>query len=427
MKIVDYYIDYAKNLAQTSPQKGWNRMLRGFQANCLRTSFLPDKQITKGYQKLEDMMMKLVASSLSHEKSYLWGNIFAPCEIFDSMGLSTLSIECLGCYLSGFHMEEFFIDYAQSLGIAPTLCSFHKNFVGAVASGTVPAPAFAVTTSLTCDGNLNTFRYLQKKTEVPFFLLDVPYGDDDASVAYLSEQLRDMVKKMETDLNRKCDIEKLKESLRIENETREELQKFFRLLQQHYYPGRIVHQLYLMMGTHLMMGTRKFLDLVQFMVQEIESCPPFEGKRILWVHLLPFYQESLKQYFDCNEKYQLFASDIILDNMDELDPEQPFDSLSRKLIHNVFNGTYTHKADFIREMTDIYKPDALIHFCHWGCKQADGGSALLKETMKQKDIPTLILDGDALDKRNSHDGQIKTRLEAFLEMIEEGSYDRIYL
>ena len=32
----------------------------------------------------------------------------------------------------------------------------------------------------------------------------------------------------------------------------------------------------------------------------------------------------------------------------------------------------------------------------------------------------LILDGDGVDLRNSHDGQIKTRLEAFLEMIETG-------
>ena len=29
----------------------------------------------------------------------------------------------------------------------------------------------------------------------------------------------------------------------------------------------------------------------------------------------------------------------------------------------------------------------------------------------------LILDGDAMDRRNSHDGQIKTRLEAFLELV----------
>ena len=30
----------------------------------------------------------------------------------------------------------------------------------------------------------------------------------------------------------------------------------------------------------------------------------------------------------------------------------------------------------------------------------------------------LILDGDGIDRRNSHDGQIKTRLEAFLEMLQ---------
>ena len=48
MKLADHYIEYTKNLAQTNPQKGWDRMCLGFRANCLRTGFLPDKQITKG-------------------------------------------------------------------------------------------------------------------------------------------------------------------------------------------------------------------------------------------------------------------------------------------------------------------------------------------------------------------------------------------
>ncbi len=105
--------------------------------------------------------------------------------------------------------------------------------------------------------------------------------------------------------------------------------------------------------------------------------------------------------------------------MEEMNPNQPFESLAKKLLHNVFNGSYKHKANYIKEMADIFKPDAAIHFCHWGCKQADGGSAMLKQALKQENIPMLILDGDGIDKRNSHDGQIKTRLEAFLEMIGE--------
>ena len=179
-------------------------------------------------------------------------------------------------------------------------------------------------------------------------------------------------------------------------------------------------QLYMMMGTHLLMGTKEFLDVVKFMNKDIQTYPAFTGKRILWVHVMPFYQETLKQYFDCSEKYQVLASDIVIDYNDKLDEnEDPFKTLARKLISNIFNGSYSHKSQRIDNLADELKPDAVIHFCHWGCKQVSGGSNILKNDMKEKEIPMLILDGDGIDKRNSHDGQIKTRLEAFLEMIEE--------
>lgn len=419
MNIADKYIQYVKTKTEAEPEKSWDKILLGFKANCLRTRFLPKKNIARGYQKLEDMMMNMVADSLSHKKSYIWGNIFAPCELIHSFGLNALSIECLACYVSGYRLEDFFIDFAQSLGIAPTLCSYHKTFIGAVESGVVPPASYAVTTSLSCDGNLNTFRFLQKKNHVPFTLLDVPYTDDDSSVDYLAAQLETMVRDMEEQLGRKFQPEKLKESLRIENETRSELLRFYELAQHHYYPGEIIHQLYMMMGTHLLMGTQKFLDLIRFMNEEIQTFPEFTGKRILWIHLIPYYQESLKYYFNSSEKYQLLGGDIIFDFTDTLDPEDPFRSLARKLIKNVYNGSYSHKAQAIGSLTDKLHPDAVIHFCHWGCKQASGGSLLLKEAMKERNIPMLILDGDGIDHRNSHDGQIKTRLEAFLEMIEE--------
>jgi benzoyl-CoA reductase/2-hydroxyglutaryl-CoA dehydratase subunit BcrC/BadD/HgdB len=72
-------------------------------------------------------------------------------------------------------------------------------------------------------------------------------------------------------------------------------------------------------------------------------------------------------------------------------------------------------------MVKELSPDAVINFCHWGCKQASGGNMLLKDSKNKLNIPMLTLDGDAVDRRNSHDGQIKTRLEAFLELINEES------
>ena len=235
-------------------------------------------------------MMSFVADALCQPDSYVWGNIFSPCELIRCFGLKTLSIECLSCYLSGYHLEDYFIDYAQNTGIAPTLCSYHKTFVGAIDSDAVPVPDYAVTTSLSCDGNLNTFRYLEKKKGVPFTFLDVPYGDDGASVEYLAEQLREFAHELEERFAVRFDEEKLKESLRIENETRKELVEFFRLQSEHYYPGELISHLYMMMGMHLLIGTQEFLDLIRFMNEDIQTYPKFEGKKILWVHLLPFYQ-----------------------------------------------------------------------------------------------------------------------------------------
>ena len=419
MWIADKYIDYVKEKTVSSPGESWDRMLLGFKANKLRTKILPKKGISRGYQKLEAMMMSFVADSLGKSDSYVWGNIFSPCEIIGSFGLNTLSIECLACYFSGYHLEDYFIDFAQNTGIAPTLCSYHKTFVGAIDSGAVPVPEYAVTTSLSCDGNLNTFRYLEKKKGVPFTFLDVPYRDDGASVDYLAEQLKNFAGELERHFGRVFDEEKLRNSLKIENETRKALMEF-RLQSERYYPGELISHLYMMMGMHLLIGTQEFLDLIRFMIEDIKTYPKFEGKKILWIHLLPFYQETLQSYFNSSRKYQIIASDIIMDSMEELDENRPFHALAGKIIRNLYNGSYSHKAEMVGRLADTLHPDAVIQFCHWGCKQSSGGSILLKEKMQEMEIPMLILDGDGIDRRNSHDGQIKTRLEAFLEILYGG-------
>ena len=107
MWIADKYIDHVKEETTAHPGESWDQMLLGFKLNKLRTKLLPKKGISKGYQKLEAMMMSFVADSLSRPESYVWGNIFSPCEIMECFGLNTLSIECLSCYFSGYHLEDF--------------------------------------------------------------------------------------------------------------------------------------------------------------------------------------------------------------------------------------------------------------------------------------------------------------------------------
>ena len=73
----------------------------------------------------------------------------------------------------------------------------------------------------------------------------------------------------------------------------------------------------------------------------------------------------------------------------------------QKMILNIYNGPYERKVEMIRHLVKEFQSDAVIHFCHWGCKQSSGGSVLLKERLQKKGIPMLILDGDGIDRRTA--------------------------
>ena len=137
------------------------------------------------------------------------------------------------------------------------------------------------------------------------------------------------------------------------------------------------------------------------------------------MHLMPYYQETLKGYFNYQEKYYLKACEMNLDYMEELDTAHPLNALARKMLNNLYNGPYERKIKRVAELVEELPADAVIHFCHWGCKQSSGGVMLLKEELDRQNIPLLVLDGDGMDRRNSHDGQIRTRFEAFLEVLRQ--------
>ena len=120
---------------------------------------------------------------------------------------------------------------------------------------------------------------------------------------------------------------------------------------------------------------------------------------------------------DDSDTYAKQVSDMNMDYMHQMDEAHPLEALAEKMIRNMFNGPYERRATHVAKLVRHFQPDGVISFCHWGCRQSSGGVNILREEMRRIGMPLLVLDGDAIDRRNSHDGQIKTRLEAFLEMI----------
>lgn len=417
MDIEKKYEDITKKQAMNNPDMAYKMIKWGlfFEKQIVKFT---EKNMPKAYKELNLFAVDSIRKALKNPEKTAWVNIFTPVEILQCFDLQALSIECFSSFISGFQCEDFFNDCAEDLGIAETLCSYHKGFIGAIESGVMPAAKFAITTSTCCDANVNTMRYVSEKKNIDSYIIDVPYEYTKSNEQYVVTQLKELISMLEEKTGKKFDINKLKEIIKRENASKKYFMEYAKELATKYYPSSLTLQMYMLFASHLSIGSEETYRFYKNLAEDIKSYPENKGINILWIHLLPYYQETLKQYFNFNENYQIQTYEINFDYMEELDADHPLEALARKLICNLYNGPYEKKVKEIEKVVDLLKPDGVINFCHWGCKQSAGCVMQIKEAMRKKNLPMLILDGDCMDRRNCHDGQIKTRLEAFLEMIE---------
>lgn len=431
MGFIETYGNFIKKTTPNNPELALNMIKLGLFYEQNRLEKFPNRKIPKAYQKLNLIAVKSLYDALKSPKRSVWANIFSPVELLQCFDLNPLSIECFSSFMSGFHIEDMCIDAAEKSGIAETLCSYHKAFIGAGEAGILPSPLSALTTSTICDGNINTFRYLSKAYDVPLFILDIPYEYTSDSAHYVVTQLQELIKMLEDLTHQTFNLEQLKMILERENRSKAYYKTFIKEHVGRYYPSNMALQLFMLFASHLSIGTQDTLDFYKLLSEDIKKYPKTDALNVFWVHLMPYQHEVLGSYFNFNPHFQIQCYDLNLDYMEPLDIEAPVEALAKKMILNLYNGSFERKVEFVTKLSKELEVDAAINFCHWGCKQSAGAVNLLKTSLSQNHIPTLILDGDALDHRNSHDGQIKTRLEAFLEMVEKQKggdlHDRICL
>jgi hypothetical protein len=178
-------------------------------------------------------------------------------------------------------------------------------------------------------------------------------------------------------------------------------------------------ELYSLIATHVFLGTPEGEDYINALKQAARKAPLKAGKkRILWLHTLPNWQDSMRALFNRNGRCEIVGCDLTYDVLIDMDPQKPYESMARRLLHNIHNGGAERRIEAAVYYAKKLKADGVLIFCHWGCKQTMGMSQLAKSTLEAEGFPTLVLDGDGCDSRNVTDGQMVTRVNAFLEQLE---------
>ena len=87
------------------------------------------------------------------------------------------------------------------------------------------------------------------------------------------------------------------------------------------------------------------------------------------------------------------------------------------MLANFQNGAVERRLDRTLGHIARYDCAGAIHFSHWGCRQSSGALRPLRDRLRREGIPLLVLDGDCIDPVNLQLGPLRTRVEAFVEML----------
>ena len=420
-KMIQKFGQTVEDKIEAHPRQARALLKAGYAYSGMQAKYFSDNRLLSHQKYASFTGNQTIRDALCNPENSAVINIFFPCELLYAMDIIPQFVEGLATYLKGAAAERGFIDAAEDAGIPKTYCSYHKTLLGAAFANVLSKPLLVLNTTHVCDANTMTFRSLADHWQALHYVIDVPNDYSMEAIDYIANQLRQMVKFITDNTGRKLDEAKLQEIIQCENRSLEMYRKYFNVLADKFIPNGLTAEMNKLFFTHILLGTPQAEQYFSQLLDDAGKAAACNGEiRILWAHTLPFWQKSISSVFNFSDKYQLLCSDMNFDYLSGMDEYHPYESLACKMLQNSMCGSAQKRNNRLLEMATMLHADGVIYFNHWGCKQTMGGCLAAKEMLERADIPTLILDGDGCDSRNINDGQMHTKLQAFLEMLEAG-------
>ncbi len=419
MKVIEKFGAMVGDAALKDPEKARRLLLTGYRLQEQRLRFFPDKEIPPSGQYAALVVMKNMIQALAKPDNAAMVSIFVPGELVTAAGLTPYSVEAISCFLAGTKCEQAFLRKTLEEGFPETMCSYHRVFLGAALTEILPKPRCMIYTNLACDGNMMTFPYLKQTCDRPGFYIDVPYEKNRESVLYVADQLRKLKSFLEDVTGRKISEEAVRQSVLNSKKAAENYRKQLELRKDHDPVTSLTYELYAIFMCHLLAGSETAVRYTKLLLEDVKKAPKGEGLHILWMHIMPFLQEPVKEVFNYSKTVHLSACDFVADGFQQMQSDDPYEAMAEKMVYCIYNGNVSQRIELAKELARITNADGGILFAHWGCKGTIGASGLIKNSLEKAELLTMVLDGDGCNPANTSDGQVSTRLQAFLEMLEE--------
>lgn len=350
----------------------------------------------------------------------VWSNLLVPSELIIGSGCLPFYPEMVAAVVAAAGLAPRFIDRSTECGFSPDACSFHRCILGCALEDFLPAPDLLLTSSYPCDSAPLSFDHAAGLYGSRHIVLDYPLPDRPGGRELLAEQVEGAALQMADLAGMDAGIleESMARSVELSNQALYYLRQVEELRKSSdcTLDGRDAMGAISVLAACL--GSEAGAEFYRLLAEELRERGR-EGEdslRLMWMHIKPWYSQKI---FDILEGHgvRVVCEEYTHACWDSMDPADPYMSLAAKMGGHFLVGPAHRRASHLTRLASEYRVDGAIHYNHWGCRQSCGGAVLVKRSLLQIGVPTLLLDGDCVDEREFQEGQVSTRLEAFLESL----------
>ena len=372
----------------------------------------------------------------AHEKGkkIAFVNVFSPAELFYAMDIIPVYPENHAVFLQAKKMTSQVTRFSEAEGYLPDICSYAlcdlgSTFSGLSPVGGIPKPDLLYTSNCQCGTLTKWFEVLSRRHQVPLYLLDVPLsgkrGFDSNAHGYVKKQMEELVLFLEGITGKALDVDRLKEILRISEETCGYWKDILELAAHIPSPLTVFDQFIAMAPIVSQRGNPVALDFYKRLRTELQErvrggigAVPGERYRLYWDNL-PLWHE-LKWLSDLLASFGACLAATIYTlpwTSLNVDPDNPLESWATQY-HVYFDWHLERRIELILELKEKYSLNGFLYHSNRSCKMLSLGAQEIKKAVTQvTGIPGLVLDADHGDPRFYSLDQIRYQLETYFEML----------
>jgi len=375
-------------------------------------------------------------------KKIAWCTSVGPAELLRSFGFEVYFPENHGALMGATRTAMNYIPEAIKCGYSGHVCSYTTADIGSYLKGEsplkthygtkgAPKPDLIAYNTNQCREVQDWFTFFANEFDCPIVGIHPPrYVDEvtDEEVELVVNQMKKMIPVCEKVSGQKFDIDKFKETIRLSKEATLLWQKVLKTSTATNAPLSFFDGTIHMGPIVVLRGTQIAKDYYTTLLAELEENVaknvgflPKVKTRIFWEGM-PIWGKlrMMSDLFTSNGAAVVastYCSSWVFDKFDE---NNPWESTARAYTEIFINRSEKAKMKMLSEWFKEYNIDGIVFHDTKTCfNNSNAKFGMPQRLQKQTRVPSLIIEGDLCDLRFFSEGQSVTKVETFLEQLEE--------